>query len=216
MRGKELARRRGPAISRLGRPQGTARSHDVRCSHASGGVARASVGTGTGVPRRRVARCAAAAHRLAKPVGHPACFSRPSPLPLTANMTSQVIEFAMRGACSLRAPGRTPCPRARASSMPIAAPIRGAACSGRGHGPARRTFAQDASADLACALSPVPETFRNLRKERLSHLRPIGEFFDHQRISRPVDLNEATQVSATQQWATRTVLRRRHHPKGVA
>ena len=115
------------------------------------------------------------------------------------------VVFALLAGRHVRAPGPVACP-----SLPLFAAPRVRAA---GRDPA---FAQDASADLACALSPVPETFRNLRKERLSHLRPIGEFFDHQRISRPVDLNEATQVSATQQWATRTVLRRRHHPKGVA
>ncbi|KDN48505.1 prenylated rab acceptor PRA1 [Tilletiaria anomala UBC 951] len=39
----------------------------------------------------------------------------------------------------------------------------------------------------------IPEFFKGLRKERLSGLRPVGEFLDHQRISRPQDLNEATQ-----------------------
>lgn len=32
-----------------------------------------------------------------------------------------------------------------------------------------------------------------MRQERLSSLRPLGEFFDHQRISRPQDTNEAFQ-----------------------
>lgn len=39
----------------------------------------------------------------------------------------------------------------------------------------------------------VPEKLRGLRSERLSSLRPLGEFFDHQRISRPKDTNEAFQ-----------------------
>lgn len=39
----------------------------------------------------------------------------------------------------------------------------------------------------------VPETIKGFRKERLSTIRPLSEFFDHQRISRPADLNEATQ-----------------------
>lgn len=49
-----------------------------------------------------------------------------------------------------------------------------------------------ASQFMSVALS-LPERIKNLRKERLSSLRPLGEFFDHQRISRPQDLNEATQ-----------------------
>ncbi|EPQ29333.1 uncharacterized protein PFL1_03088 [Pseudozyma flocculosa PF-1] len=39
----------------------------------------------------------------------------------------------------------------------------------------------------------LPERIRGLRQERLSSLRPLGEFFDHQRISRPQDTNEAFQ-----------------------
>ncbi|CEH16333.1 Prenylated rab acceptor 1 [Ceraceosorus bombacis] len=39
----------------------------------------------------------------------------------------------------------------------------------------------------------IPETIKGFRQERLSHLRPLNEFFDHQRISKPNDLNEATQ-----------------------
>lgn len=39
----------------------------------------------------------------------------------------------------------------------------------------------------------VPERIRSMRQERLSSLRPLGEFFDHQRISRPQDTNEAFQ-----------------------
>lgn len=39
----------------------------------------------------------------------------------------------------------------------------------------------------------IPETIKGLRKERLSSLRPLNECFDYQRISRPQDLNEATQ-----------------------
>jgi hypothetical protein len=33
------------------------------------------------------------------------------------------------------------------------------------------------------------------QETRLSALRPPSEFFDHQRISRPADLNQATSVS---------------------
>lgn len=40
----------------------------------------------------------------------------------------------------------------------------------------------------------VPERFKNFRETRLSTVRPVGEFFDHHRISRPRDLNEAIQV----------------------
>lgn len=43
-------------------------------------------------------------------------------------------------------------------------------------------------------LSTVPEIVKGFRQEKLSTLRPLSEFFDHQRISRPADLNEATQV----------------------
>ncbi|UZJ56439.1 hypothetical protein CBS101457_005759 [Exobasidium rhododendri] len=39
----------------------------------------------------------------------------------------------------------------------------------------------------------IPEIVRGFRQEKLSTLRPLSEFFDHQRISRPADLNEATQ-----------------------
>lgn len=39
----------------------------------------------------------------------------------------------------------------------------------------------------------VPERIRSMREGRLSSLRPLGEFFDHQRISRPQDTNEAFQ-----------------------
>ncbi|CCF49694.1 hypothetical protein NDA11_000517 [Ustilago hordei] len=39
----------------------------------------------------------------------------------------------------------------------------------------------------------IPERIRNLRQEQLSGLRPLGEFFDHQRVSRPQDTNEAFQ-----------------------
>ncbi|CAO1622799.1 unnamed protein product [Sympodiomycopsis kandeliae] len=49
-----------------------------------------------------------------------------------------------------------------------------------------------ASQIMSIALS-LPERIKGLRQERLSSLRPVGEFFDHQRISRPQDLNEATQ-----------------------
>lgn len=42
-------------------------------------------------------------------------------------------------------------------------------------------------------MATVPERIRSMRQERLSSLRPLGEFFDHQRISRPQDTNEAFQ-----------------------
>jgi hypothetical protein len=47
---------------------------------------------------------------------------------------------------------------------------------------------------LADLISPlVPERIKSLRQERLSSFRPLSEFFDHQRISRPQDTNEAFQ-----------------------
>ncbi|PWN52800.1 prenylated rab acceptor PRA1 [Violaceomyces palustris] len=39
----------------------------------------------------------------------------------------------------------------------------------------------------------IPERIKGFRETRLSTLRPLGEFFDHQRISRPQDTNEAFQ-----------------------
>ena len=36
-----------------------------------------------------------------------------------------------------------------------------------------------------------------LQETRLSALRPLGEFFDHHRLSRPADMNQATSVSRT-------------------
>jgi hypothetical protein len=45
---------------------------------------------------------------------------------------------------------------------------------------------------VQAALSSLPAYLQSFREQRLSALRPIGEFFDHQRISRPQDLNEAT------------------------
>ena len=36
-----------------------------------------------------------------------------------------------------------------------------------------------------------------LQETRLSALRPVGEFFDHHRLSRPADMNQATSVSRT-------------------
>ena len=36
-----------------------------------------------------------------------------------------------------------------------------------------------------------------LQETRLSGLRPLTEFFDYHRISRPADLNQATSVSST-------------------
>jgi len=38
----------------------------------------------------------------------------------------------------------------------------------------------------------VTDTLKSFRETRLSALRPPSEFFDHQRISRPADLNQAT------------------------
>jgi len=42
------------------------------------------------------------------------------------------------------------------------------------------------------AVIRVTETLKSFRETRLSALRPPGEFFDYQRISRPADLNQAT------------------------
>lgn len=41
-----------------------------------------------------------------------------------------------------------------------------------------------------------PEPLRTiiLQETRLSALRPVTEFFDHHRISRPADMNQATSV----------------------
>lgn len=41
-------------------------------------------------------------------------------------------------------------------------------------------------------LLAVPEQIKSFRETRLSALRPVGEFFDYNRLSRPVDLNQAT------------------------
>lgn len=50
------------------------------------------------------------------------------------------------------------------------------------------------SAQILSTMMSLPQTLKGIfTKERLSSLRPIGEFFDYQRISRPQDLNEATQ-----------------------
>ncbi|TIB84727.1 beta and beta-prime subunits of DNA dependent RNA-polymerase [Wallemia mellicola] len=38
----------------------------------------------------------------------------------------------------------------------------------------------------------VIETVKHIRETRLSRLRPVNEFFDHHRLSRPSDMNEAT------------------------
>ncbi|KAG7553575.1 hypothetical protein FFLO_03007 [Filobasidium floriforme] len=38
----------------------------------------------------------------------------------------------------------------------------------------------------------IPELAKQFRETRLSALRPVNEFFDHQRLSRPADMNEAT------------------------
>ncbi|KAI9062933.1 prenylated rab acceptor PRA1 [Trametes sanguinea] len=42
------------------------------------------------------------------------------------------------------------------------------------------------------ALMRATETIKSIRETRLSALRPPSEFFDHTRISRPADLNQAT------------------------
>jgi len=36
------------------------------------------------------------------------------------------------------------------------------------------------------------DTLKSFRETKLSSLRPVSEFFDHHRISRPADLNQAT------------------------
>ncbi|KAF8581618.1 prenylated rab acceptor PRA1 [Ramaria rubella] len=41
-------------------------------------------------------------------------------------------------------------------------------------------------------LLSAPERLKSFRETRLSALRPLGEFFDHHRISRPADMNQAT------------------------
>ncbi|KAG8903001.1 hypothetical protein FRB99_003834 [Tulasnella sp. 403] len=38
----------------------------------------------------------------------------------------------------------------------------------------------------------VPAFFQSVKETRLSGLRPVTEFFDHHRLSRPADLNTAT------------------------
>ncbi|CDZ97005.1 Prenylated rab acceptor 1 [Phaffia rhodozyma] len=38
----------------------------------------------------------------------------------------------------------------------------------------------------------APEYLKSFRETKLSALRPLNEFFDHQKLSRPVDMNEAT------------------------
>ncbi|KAG8864635.1 hypothetical protein FRB96_005139 [Tulasnella sp. 330] len=40
--------------------------------------------------------------------------------------------------------------------------------------------------------SRVPAFIQSLKETRLSGLRPVTEFFDHNRLSRPADLNTAT------------------------
>lgn len=42
------------------------------------------------------------------------------------------------------------------------------------------------------AILRVSETLKSFRETRLSALRPPSEFFDHHRISRPADMNQAT------------------------
>ncbi|KAK0563500.1 Prenylated Rab acceptor 1 [Tilletia horrida] len=48
-------------------------------------------------------------------------------------------------------------------------------------------------AQLLSVAAQVPEYIRSFRRERLSGFRPLNEFFDYQRISRPQDTNEAFQ-----------------------
>ncbi|GHJ84526.1 hypothetical protein NliqN6_0928 [Naganishia liquefaciens] len=38
----------------------------------------------------------------------------------------------------------------------------------------------------------IPEIAKQFRETRLAALRPVNEFFDHQRLSRPADMNECT------------------------
>ena len=47
-----------------------------------------------------------------------------------------------------------------------------------------------------------------LQETRLSGLRPLTEFFDYHRISRPADLNQATSVSDSFIWASHSWRRR--------
>ncbi|KAI0930247.1 hypothetical protein AcW1_008984 [Taiwanofungus camphoratus] len=42
------------------------------------------------------------------------------------------------------------------------------------------------------AVMRLGESVKSFRETRLSALRPLSEFFDHHRLSRPNDLNEAT------------------------
>ncbi|KAI0790813.1 prenylated rab acceptor PRA1 [Abortiporus biennis] len=42
------------------------------------------------------------------------------------------------------------------------------------------------------AILRVSETLKSFRESRLSALRPPSEFFDHHRLSRPADMNQAT------------------------
>ncbi|WOO81005.1 PRA1-like protein [Vanrija pseudolonga] len=39
----------------------------------------------------------------------------------------------------------------------------------------------------------IPEVLKDFREKRLSGLRPVADFFDHRQLSRPRDLNDATQ-----------------------
>ncbi|KAL1410873.1 Prenylated Rab acceptor 1 [Vanrija albida] len=39
----------------------------------------------------------------------------------------------------------------------------------------------------------IPEALKDFREKRLSGLRPASDFFDHRQLSRPRDLNDATQ-----------------------
>jgi len=42
------------------------------------------------------------------------------------------------------------------------------------------------------AVLKVTDTLRSIRETRLSGMRPVSEFFDYQRLSKPADLNQAT------------------------
>lgn len=45
---------------------------------------------------------------------------------------------------------------------------------------------------MLTVMQSVPQYMASFREQRLSSIRPFGEFFDYQRISRPKDFNEAT------------------------
>jgi len=42
------------------------------------------------------------------------------------------------------------------------------------------------------ALLRITEAAKSIRETRLSNLRPVSEFFDFHRISKPADFNQAT------------------------